>query len=195
MIRTFIAVEVASEAREKAAELMETLRTCGARISWTKPHNLHLTLKFLGDTPEARLVDVGQAVASAAAESPVFSLQLIGAGAFPDPRRPQTLWIGVEQGREAACRLAATIDESLHRQGFPREKRGFQPHLTIGRVRGGSANEKRHLGKLLVEHERWDCGVCEVREVLVMSSELSPAGPTYGVLQRCPLATAPASTE
>ena len=94
MIRTFIAVEVSNEVRQRAVELIEHLRTSGAKISWTKPHNMHLTLKFLGDTPEERLAEVGQAVVSAAVETPAFALRLQGVGVFPDARRPQTLWVG-----------------------------------------------------------------------------------------------------
>jgi len=187
MIRTFIALEVSQDVRKRAAALMETLRGSGAKVSWTKPHNLHLTLKFLGDTPEERIAAVGQSVAQAAAEWPPFTLRLLGAGVFPDARRPQTLWVGAEQGSEAACRLAAAIDERLRQCGFPKEKRAFQPHLTIGRVRGANTAEKRQLDRLLAEQQHFDCGPTDVREVLVLSSELSPAGPTYEVLHRCPL--------
>ena len=187
MIRTFVAVEVSHEVRDRTAELMESLRASGVKVSWTKPHNLHLTLKFLGDTPEERLAEVGQAVAAAAAEMPALSLRLTGAGVFPDARRPQTLWVGVTEGREEICRLAAAIDEALHRRRFPKEKRPFQAHLTIGRVRGAAPVERAELGRLLADQHDFDCGLTSVREVLIMSSQLSPAGPLYGVLQRCPL--------
>ena len=91
------------------------------------------------------------------------------------------------EGREEACRLAAAIDDALYRRGFPKEKRHFETHLTIGRVRGATPGERQQLGRLLADQHDFDCGLTSVREVLVMSSQLSPAGPTYGVLQRCPL--------
>ena len=91
------------------------------------------------------------------------------------------------KGGEAICRLAAAIDDALYRRRFPKEQRLFQSHLTIGRVRGATPAERQELGRLLADQQDFDCGLTTVREVLVMSSQLTPAGPTYGVLQRCPL--------
>ena len=187
VIRTFIAVETSEETRSRASSLCNSLRTSGARITWTRPENMHLTLKFLGDTEEELLAHVKESVAAAAARIAPFSVRFRGAGAFPDARRPQTLWIGVSEGQDSIGQLAMRIDDALHALGIPREKREFTPHLTIGRVRSGSTAEKKSLSDLIRKHAEFDAATTEIRQVLVMASYLSPAGPTYEVQSTAPL--------
>jgi 2'-5' RNA ligase len=150
---------------------------------------MHLTLKFLGDTEETLLAQVKESVATAAASISQFSLRFRGAGAFPDARRPQTLWIGLSEGQDSLGELAIRIDDALRALGIPREKREFTPHLTIGRVRSGSAAEKKSLSDLIRKHAEFDAATAVIRQVLVMASYLSPAGPTYEVQSAAPLRT------
>ena len=187
MIRTFIAVEVSTEVRERAVELIENLQASRAKISWTKPHNMHLTLKFLGDTPEERLAEVAQAVVSAAVETPAFALRLQGVGVFPMRGARKRFGLALTTGERRSVGWPQPSMNALYRRRFPKEKRHFEAHLTIGRVRGATPGERQELGRLLADQHDFDCGLTNVREVLVMSSQLSPAGPTYAVLQRCPL--------
>lgn len=187
VIRTFIAVETSEETRSRAASLCDRLRTSGMRVTWTRPENMHLTLKFLGDTEEALLANVKETVANVAASLGPFSVRFRGAGAFPDARRPQTLWIGVSDGQDSLVELATRIDDALHALGIPREKRRFTPHLTIGRVRSGSAAEQKSLGDMIRKHAEFDAATAEIRQVLVMASQLSPAGATYEVQSTAPL--------
>lgn len=187
-LRTFVAVEISGEVQSRAGILMDRLRVSGVKASWTKLQNIHLTLKFLGDTPETLLPDVCRAVIKGAATVEPFELTFRGAGAFPSLQRPQTLWIGVKVGMAEITELHAAIDEALFKLRYPKERGRFTPHLTLGRARGGTPEQFAELRKLLGENADFDAGVSVVEEVILFSSTLDRVnGPTYDVLARAEL--------
>jgi 2'-5' RNA ligase len=185
--RTFVAVETSGEVQSRAAELIRRLRVVDAKVSWVLPANMHITLKFLGDQPDDAVAEICQAVQEGAAGVAPFEFLCRGAGAFPDLRRPRTLWLGVQGGLDEFVELHTAIDAALARRRFPKDRRGFRPHLTLGRVRQvGSDGEQ--MVRLLQEHEQFEGGVTAVDEVVVFASELTRSGPQYEVLARAPLA-------
>lgn len=184
--RTFVAVEVNAEVRARAERLIGKLKAGQAKVNWTRPENLHLTLQFLGDTPDTKIPEVCRAVADAAGAAVPFSMTLKAAGAFPRPERPRTVWVGVEEGSDQLRALQADIEGRLLDLGFPRERRRYTPHLTIGRVREGGAAQAM-LAELLQQHAKFAGGSTRVDQVLVMASFLDSDGPTYQVLGRANL--------
>jgi RNA 2',3'-cyclic 3'-phosphodiesterase len=185
-IRTFIAVELSPAVVARAVSLVELLRPAGTDVKWVESQNMHLTLKFLGDVREEDTVDVCRVVTKTAAEFEPFEIALGGAGAFPNSRRPRTLWIGVEQGVKELTNLQTAVERALAKRGFPKEGRAFHPHLTIGRVReGGPAMAE--LGQLIDGQAEFAAGASTVRELVVFASYLSKTGPTYEPLARAPL--------
>lgn len=184
--RTFVAVKVSSSVRDRAASLIERLRGCDAKVSWVAPANMHITLKFLGDQPDKRVATICRAVQQATSPVQPFEFHCEGVGAFPNPERPRTLWIGVSDGVEPFRALHASVDAALAGEGFAQDRRGFQPHLTIGRVRSGGASQQT-LGTLIQKHAQFAAGTVSADEVLVFASQLSPDGPTYDVLARAKL--------
>ncbi|MCU0873213.1 MAG: RNA 2',3'-cyclic phosphodiesterase [Pirellulaceae bacterium] len=189
-IRTFIAVELSAAVRAEAVRLVELLRPAGGDAKWVEPQNMHLTLKFLGDVREEAIADVCRVVTKAAVDFPPFDIKLSGAGAFPDLRRPRTLWIGVTQGQQELVRLQTAIERALAKRGFPKENRDFFPHLTIGRIRE-SGPQMGELGQLIHIHADFAAGGSTVREVVVFASHLSSSGPAYEALARAALGAAP----
>lgn len=185
-MRIFVAVEVAAEVRARAQQLIERLKQTPARVKWVEPHNLHLTLKFLGDVEMGQIPSVCRTVTAAAAELPPFSIEVAGVGAFPTSQRPRTVWLGVGQGNEEMVILHDYVEQKLAELGFRREGRRFQPHLTIGRVRS-SPQGVGELGRALAEHRDFVAGRSDVSELAVFSSELSDDGPTYEALSYAPL--------
>jgi len=185
-IRTFIAVELSDAVRAEAQRLVERLRPAGGDARWVQPQNMHLTLKFLGDVREDALADVCRVVGKAAAEFAPFEVAIGGAGAFPDLRRPRTLWIGVTQGQQELIRLQTAVERALAKRGFPKENRDFQPHLTIGRIRE-SGPAMTELGNQIQAHADFAAGRSTVREVVVFASHLASSGPTYEPLARAKL--------
>jgi 2'-5' RNA ligase len=189
-IRTFIAVDVSQTALARAQDLIERLRAGGADVKWVESGNMHLTLKFLGDVPDAQTADVCRAVAKAAEQISPFEIALRGAGAFPHPGRPRTVWLGVDRGAEELASLHKAIEKALAKRGFPKEGRRFHPHLTLGRVRRGGTPQ-RELGRLIRENEAFDGGSADIDEVVVFASFLDKSGPTYQPLGRARLGENP----
>ncbi len=188
-IRTFVAVEIPSNVRQQATQLIERLRQAGGNVKWVEPPNLHFTLNFLGEVDEREVNDVCTVVAQAAGKIDPFEMHCMGVGAFPNVARPRTIWLGVDEGSEAMCRLQDAIATALVPLGFRKEKRAFLPHLTLGRVRRGGP-ELRALSQRIKEHAEYDAGVAAVEEAVVFSSRLESTGPIYQAMSRAELGNA-----
>jgi RNA 2',3'-cyclic 3'-phosphodiesterase len=187
-LRTFLAVEISSPIRARAGELIAALAATTADVKWVEPHNLHLTLKFLGDVHHREIAEVCQAVAEGAAEVEPFELEVRGAGAFPNAARPRTVWLGASAGADQMVLLHDRLEAALAELGYRKEHRRFQTHLTIGRVRGTGPGIAE-LGKLLQQHADFAVGSMTVQKVTAFSSTLMPAGPVYEVLGTARLGT------
>jgi 2'-5' RNA ligase len=185
-LRTFVAVEIGPEVRKAATELIKKFRALRADVKWVEPHNLHITLKFLGEVPEPQTEEICQVVTAVAAETAPFEFELRGAGVFPHLGRPRTIWLGVGEGHEALVALHRQIDKALAKLGFAAESRPPEPHLTIGRVRSGGP-AITELGTLLLSHANFSVGKTTARDVVVFSSLLEQVGPTYEALGRAEL--------
>jgi 2'-5' RNA ligase len=185
-LRTFVAVEIPLEVRDRARRVIATLDTTAAKVKWVEPENLHWTLKFLGEVDIVETPAVCEAVRRAAEPLASFDLGVWGVGAFPDIARPRTIWLGVDEGSEAMIELHDAIEFELSKLGYRPENRRFRPHLTIGRVRQ-SPEGIAELGALIEQHAEFDGGVAMVDEVVVFSSKLHRDGPTYEPLSHVEL--------
>jgi 2'-5' RNA ligase len=180
--RGFVALPLPTAVREGAAGIVERLRCDDLR--WTATENFHLTLKFLGEVPPARLTALTVALGRAAAEAAPFDFALRGLGAFPRPERPQVIWIGVAEGETAMAALAARVEAACAAVGFPAEERPFRAHLTLGRTRGDrGAPPPRGLTERLRAMGAVDLGFVRADHFNLMQSDLSPRGPIYRVVE------------
>jgi 2'-5' RNA ligase len=152
--------------------------------------NLHVTLKFLGQIDPARVDAIADALASAAARTAAFDLDVRGLGAFPTANRPRVLWAGLEPAAPLAA-LAREVDATLGALGLPRESRPFAAHVTLGRVREGRRNPA--LAPALARPA--DCGRLPVTRISLMRSELNPRGARYTELTSVLLAGGPSPVE
>ncbi len=186
-LRTFIAVDVGKAIRDRAVALQESLTRSGTDVKWVEPENIHVTLLFLGEVDDREVLQVCRAVSDGCVGLSTFSLTVEGVGCFPNPRRPRTLWVGVGDGTQELCALHDALEPPLLDLGcYRREERKYTPHITIGRVKSDRPTDK--LAAALAKHAGWRGGETDVREVLVMSSQLTPQGPVYTVLSRAKLA-------
>jgi 2'-5' RNA ligase len=185
-VRTFVAVEIDAAVRARAVELIHRLDAAGADVKWVDPENLHLTLKFLDEVAVAEIPRVCDALQRGADGVAPLDLELRGAGAFPNASRPKTVWLGARRGQQQMIALHAAVEAALSQLGFRKEHRRFEPHLTLGRVRSGGPAVAA-LGQLLCQQSDFQAGQCHVAEVVVFSSELTPAGPLYAALGRARL--------
>jgi 2'-5' RNA ligase len=154
-------------------------------VKWVERENLHATLLFLGEVDDRGLPQVCEVVTEGARQHAGFVLSVETVGCFPSPRRPRVLWVGVGQGAEALCAIHETLENPLAEMGFRREERRYTPHITLGRVKSDRPTEK--LAGVLAQQAAWKGGETAVHELVVMSSQLSPQGPVYGVMSRAKL--------
>jgi 2'-5' RNA ligase len=179
-MRLFVAVLLDPALRPAAERVRDDiLRLCPGAvrgIKWVEPRNLHFTLKFLGEVPEAKFAHVAAAL-ERLRDSEAFDIHLEGVGAFPNLRSARVVWVGISEGADRLAALAARVEDALADAGFPREARAFSPHLTLGRVR-----DSERVPALKTALEALRCanfGVQRVESVVLMESRLSPKGPTY----------------
>jgi 2'-5' RNA ligase len=155
-----------------------------APLSWSKDEHLHFTIAFLGEQPEEALARACEAAAPCA-ELRRFELYLRGAGAFPNPRRPRIIWLGVGEGAQQLEQLAGRLCTGLRERGFVLEERPFRGHLTAARVKPGG---ERGASRALQAAPRETIAKFAVDRLCLMQSRLSPRGAQHSVVHEIKLA-------
>jgi len=186
-LRTFLAIELDPEVRAQLVVLQQLLAKAAPDVKWVEQENLHLTLLFLGEVDERELLAICRAAQGAVAEIPSFNLTIEHAGCFPNARRPRTLWVGVGTGAQEVIAVHDALEGPLLELGcYRREERQYTPHVTLGRVKSDRPADA--LAAALQKHQAWNAGESRVREVHIMSSQLTPKGPIYTIIGRAKLA-------
>jgi len=183
-IRCFIAVNLPVELKMAIGNVIAPLKKSGADVKWVNVENIHLTLKFLGNTDESLIPDITETLSKKLSHYKAFYITIAGVGCFPSEKRPKVIWIGMEDS--AVLRnIWNDVDTTLSGFGFLPEGRSYSPHLTVGRVR--SMKKVNELMNLFVDFRNSDFGRIEVSAIHIMKSELKPAGAEYTSLGRIPL--------
>ncbi len=183
MKRIFVAVDISAEARQRTAVYIETLRKefRQIRVGWERAEKLHLTLKFLGDADGNQLDELEKIVAEIAAQTSIFELQIGETGVFPNARNARVLWVDVKDEAGNLAKISDLLEAECEKLGFPKEKRKFVPHLTIGRVR--EPNRARQLAEKHLQNNFEPVGF-DVSEIVIYESELLPTGSVYSVVAK-----------
>lgn len=181
--RVFVAIELPAPVRRKLIEHIDRLRSTmpEVRASWSREENLHLTLKFLGDTPVPKVESLAQAARRAATKVEPFEVVIGGCGAFPSKGQPRVLWAGIEDPSGQLALLHRTLEDECSNAGFPRELRPFHPHLTIARIR--KPYDSRHLATLHKELG-FEPEAARASELAVIRSELLREGSRHTIISR-----------
>lgn len=145
--RIFIGAPLPDDAASAVAALVDRVRAAGVPgggrdVRWVRLDGLHLTLRFLGPTPDDRVEAARGAVRVAAPAVEPFDVAIGGAGTFPPADRPRALWLGILDGSAALANLAGTVDAALVDAGWPPETRSFRSHLTLARADGVAAGSR-----------------------------------------------------
>lgn len=184
-LRLFIAIPVIPKLRRKFFNLANQLKTTGADVKWVSEENFHITLKFLGDTPQENIDELIKVMEATLSDFEPFRLKFNGVGVFPNMKRPKVVWIGLGAAHREMAAMAEAIEEAVEPLGFEKESRPFKSHLTIGRVR--STRGTPDLIKQMERLKDFDGGSMKLEEIHLMQSELTGSGPIYTVLHRFPL--------
>lgn len=191
-VRLFIAVPLPPPVRAELQRARRHFERAGApRLRWVRAEAIHLTLKFLGETPLARVGVIERELEEISAETQRHVLRLTGFGIFGG-RRPRVLWAGLNGAVEDTATLARAIDARLTVRGFPPERRNFRPHLTLARVSdGATAEDRTRLVGLVERVGSLPPLVLPVEQVQLIRSELRPEGARYTTLRAFPLGVTP----
>ncbi len=179
-LRLFVAIDLPSEVKALLAELQAQLRIRTEAVRWSDPQGTHLTLKFLGNVPRVGVDAVVDGMCGAAQLHQRFQLQTGQLGMFPNTRRPRVVWLGVEGDTATLAQLQSNVERFIAPLGFPTEQRSFSPHLTLGRtVKDPASSELASIGEAVSRTEVPRVIPWDVREVILMRSELGPRGARY----------------
>lgn len=181
--RLFIAIDLPPEVKTVLGELQTQLGQQTRAARWADPNGTHLTLKFLGEVPVSQIAAVTEGLERATRTSQPLTLRTAVPGGFPKPDRPRVLWLGVAGDLDALRELHAAIEREIAPLGFPTEQRPFAPHLTLGRShKDPRPAELQEIGRALAQLAIPPPVAFEVREVVLMRSELRPGGARYTVV-------------
>jgi 2'-5' RNA ligase len=183
LLRVFFAVELPALIRARAGEHIADLRRLmpDVRAGWERPEKLHLTLKFIGEIEQPRIVDLMGAALRAAQSVLPFDLSIEGAGSFPPRGIPRILWLGIADDSGALARLQRHLEDECAGEGFPPEARPFHPHITIARLRRPEG--ARRLAALHQE-KGFAPADFSVNDLVLIRSEPGPTGSRYTELSR-----------
>ena len=181
MPRLFVGIGLPAEHQTVVAGLVARLRPLAwGPVTWTRPDNAHLTLKFLGETDPVRLPDIAEALGGVAFAP--FPLAVAGGGFFPSSARPRVVWAGLAEGGGPCRTLASSVDAALARIGFAAEARPFAAHLTLGRLRDATRGGDVRAALAVLSETVWPPTVVEA--FTLYESTLGPKGPRYAPLAR-----------
>jgi len=178
-VRSFVAVEIQDKlVLSKIREVQNILSSIGADVKLVEPENIHLTMKFLGDVSEVKLEKI-KSIISDLSFVP-FVMTLSNVGVFPNMNRPRTIWAGINSGIESLAEIHKIIEFRLNELGFQRDNRRFNPHITLGRVRGVTNLDL--LVNALLDVADTPFGEVNVNAVFLKKSVLTNRGPIYSNL-------------
>jgi 2'-5' RNA ligase len=177
-VRLFVAVDVPDKIKAAIeTDVVDVLRPHVAGAKWTRPEGRHLTLEFLGETPEDRLAKIKKSLQAATKLHRRFEAAFEEVGGFPTLRRPRVLWIGIGDGATEMQALAKDVERKLEPLGFEPEGRPFTPHFTLARFARPRVIEE--FPSTVVPTARFDVG-----EIVLFQSKLHPKGARYAALER-----------
>ena len=190
--RVFCAIDVPHNVRARLMAYVNELREefPHAKASWSRPDNIHLTLKFLGEIPQSRVDSLSKAAEHAARSLEPFTVRLDGTGVFPTHDAPRVLWVGIEDPDAGLGKLYRALESECRAAGFPREQRPFHAHITIARIRrtdAGSRDLAHRHRKLAFTSDPF-----KVNTLRVIRSILDSRGSRYLPLADCSLGSGPA---
>jgi 2'-5' RNA ligase len=185
-IRSFLAFELSAEMRSTVSGVYENVRNSRLEVRWVRPQGIHITVVFMGDVREEDIAAIGNEVGKVCSEFAPFHVSLKAMGCFPNCRNPRVIWIGLEGEIERMSSFREDLQRRLVPFGVKAEKRGFNPHLTLGRFKKPSRDESA-IGKLIDKHKDLTSQVCSLHALVLFKSDLKPGGAIHTKVLSWPL--------
>lgn len=184
MPRLFVAIPVDEPFHDEVRRVQLGLDTCGVAVKWSRPEQLHVTVKFLGDVRREQVPDVCSAVQRVASAASPFDMQVGGTGCFPPRGAVRIVWLGGADDSGSLTAVVEGVEAEMAALGFVREDRTFSIHFTIGRVKSDGSH-----GRLRSTVEGFPCPLrgLRVEDMVLFESTLSPTGAKYTSILRAPL--------
>lgn len=183
-VRSFISIDVEDPLiLDRIERIKETLLSTGAYMKPVEKENIHLTLRFLGEIPVALIDEIYKVLLNVKAKP--FEIEIKGLGAFPRTSNPRVIWVGVVKGVEELKNIHKQIESGLRKLGIRPDTKGFEPHITIARVKSG--RNKSKLVKILNQLADVELGVMKVTNIRLKQSILTFKGPIYKTLREVKL--------
>jgi 2'-5' RNA ligase len=177
--RCFVAVDIDDPGiMGRIVAAQERIAATGADVKPVEEENIHVTLRFLGEIPEAKTAEAAGVVRGI--RFAPFRIRFRGVGVFPSLSRPSVVWVGIEGGVGELLAVFSELEGGLTRIGFERERRGFQPHVTVCRVQSG--RNRAELAEAVTKLGGADFGEMDIRRILLKRSVLTPRGPIYSTV-------------
>ncbi|MEE8335077.1 MAG: RNA 2',3'-cyclic phosphodiesterase [Candidatus Neomarinimicrobiota bacterium] len=178
LLRTFVSIPLPADVLKVISRLKYLTESPG-RIKWSRPGQIHLTLKYLGHTPPDSVPEILSVLERCLKNVNPFELKLKGTGCFPGLERPRILWLGVGGSLHILKSLVHNINSELESLGFPRELHNYHPHISLGRIKYPQKNTPDISRFIRAEIEPIPIKVIKFQ---FMSSELFSNGPVYTIL-------------
>ncbi|HWO36144.1 MAG TPA: RNA 2',3'-cyclic phosphodiesterase [Candidatus Acidoferrum sp.] len=186
-MRLFVALDLDDNIRSRIARFLDGVQGFAPGVRWVRPDSLHVTVKFIGEQPEAQVDEIKRELAGIEADH--FDVNLRGYGFFPSTRAPRVFWIGIDGGSRLTS-LAETVDSKLVPLQIPKEEHAYSPHLTLARSAGASGSPRQQkrdrpnqsfqrLQEKLAALPAPEFGTMTAREFFLYHSQLSPGGSKY----------------
>lgn len=195
-MRIFVGLDIGEEIRARIWRFIAEMRQLAPDVRWVTPESLHVTLKFIGEKPDAMVKQVEKSLASVSATA--FNISFRAAGFFPNAKSVRVFWIGIEADPGLA-KLASDIEDALFAIAIPKESRAFSPHLTLARTGSGAPSRQRsdkrnqrfeRLQQRLSNAPIPEFGTMTFREFFLYRSQLSSQGSRYTKIARFELSAA-----
>lgn len=180
-MRLFIAIDIPQNLKEELSRLVTKLRKYDADAKWVEPQNLHLSLKFLGETNEEIIKKIEEIISLAAKQHKALELNLERFGFFPNEKSPRVFFVATDKEEELK-KIYSCLEDALQNLGFEKEKR-FKSHITLARFKSLKNIEllKKQIGSIPVK------GSFPANEITLFKSTLKPQGPVYEKIFSAPL--------
>ncbi len=180
-IRTFVAIEIGEETRDKLSVFLTQIKKTNADVKWVAPENIHLTLKFIGNIEENVLPALNKIINDVVSHAKPFNIVVENIGAFPTLKRPRVIFVCVQDKGNSLLKIQEKLDRGVEELGIMRDSRKFVGHITLGRIR--SRKNMPELISALNSGTEHCFGKEMVNCISLMQSKLTPGGPVYTRLE------------